>query len=483
MPRNFDHLICVDESAIDRDEHIIATFEIETVSGTTLEEVGSVVAYDPTIGTWDRTAGETESVIERYSGKFLLPLPAEHQQAGQIRIAIPTANIDPIEGGLPQLLAVLGAPYTLKPIKHIRLVNLDLPRDFIARLPGPKFGVEGILKRFGSALKRPLIAMMLKPRTGLSTDEYAAMALEALRGGVDIIFDDELMVSPDSSKLLQRVDRMVAVTQQAKHDTGEPKRYAANITSSIRYAIDIAARVQTAGADFLYLNPITMGLPALEMLATSDVIRVPILCCRSGYGMWTRGQDGLSFFVLLKLARWAGADAMHIGSIGGSLPHALIGDDGELRSRVSWLRQRVKEVRRTLPILSGGLHPGNVGWNITRLGSEAILQAGSGVLAHPDGARAGGTAIRTAVEQAVLGVPAYEAARQNPSLKVALEKWGYLDGAGIHSLMDLWQDKQATGQDRIVIQTQGGAVVLGDVNVSGGKFVGRDETLPAANEE
>lgn len=174
---------------------------------------------------------------------------------------------------------------------------------------------------------------------------------------------------------------------------------------------------------------------------------------------------------------------MHIGSIGGSLPHALIGDDGELRSRVSWLRQRVKEVRRTLPILSGGLHPGNVGWNITRLGSEAILQAGSGVLAHPDGARAGGTAIRTAVEQAVLGVPAYEAARQNPSLKVALEKWGYLDGAGIHSLMDLWQDKQATGQDRIVIQTQGGAVVLGDVNVSGGKFVGRDETLPAANEE
>jgi ribulose 1,5-bisphosphate carboxylase large subunit-like protein len=216
------YLICVDESAIDRDEHIIATYDVEVTSGTTLDRVAETIAFDPTIGTWSRVAGETDELIEMYSGKVLLPLPSESAQRGQVRIAIPAHNIDPIAGGIPHLLAVLGAPYTLKQIARIHLTNLDLPRSFTEYLPGPRFGIEGIRKVAGVPAPRPIIATMLKPRSGLPTANYAQEAYQALRGGVDIIFDDELLVSPASSPLFERVTQVKAAVKRVEQETGLP---------------------------------------------------------------------------------------------------------------------------------------------------------------------------------------------------------------------------------------------------------------------
>jgi ribulose 1,5-bisphosphate carboxylase large subunit-like protein len=470
--RDKSYLICVDESSIDRESHIIATYDVQVEEAATLDKVAETIAYDPTIGTWSTVGGETETVIENYSGKVLLPLPSENERRGRIRIAIPAHNIDPIAGGIPELMALLGAPYTLKQISRIHLVNIDFPPSFVASLPGPGFGIDGVRQAAGVAKVRPLIATMLKPRSGLTTAEYAIQALEALRGGVDVIFDDELLISPESSPLLERVAAVSKAAHRAETETGLPKRYAANITSSIRHARDIALKVQDLGADFLYLNPVAMGLSALEMLAADEEIHLPILCCRSSYGMLARGKNGLAYFVFLKMARLCGADGIHMGSIGGKLPHAIIGDDSELRSRVSWLRARIPGINRTMPIISGGMHPGSVEWNAGRLGGEIILQAGSGVIGHPDGPCAGGKAMRAAVQALLDGIPTHEAARSVPELETALRKWGYLDGQGIHTLDELWHGEHL--HSNVVIHTEGGAVVWGDVK-AGGDFVGRDQ--------
>lgn len=473
------YLICVDEGAIDRAEHIIATYDVEVAPGATLDKVAETIAFDPTIGTWSKVAGETDDLIEAYSGKVLLPLPSENAQRGQVRIAIPAHNIDPVAGGIPHLLAVLGAPYTLRQIARIHLVNLALPRSFTQHLPGPRFGVAGIRRAAGVPAPRPILATMLKPRSGLPTADYAEEAYQALRGGVDVIFDDELLVSPASSPLLERVAAVKAAAARAEQESGRPKRYAANITSSIRHARALALRVQELGADFLYLNPVAMGLSALELLAAEPQIERPIFCCRSGYGMLTRGKHGMAFFVFLKLARWCGADAIHLGSVGGQLPHAIVGDDSELRSRVAWLRARLPGVNPTMPIVSGGIHPGSVEWNLERLGSDIIVQAGSGVLGHPNGPAAGGRALWAAVEAAQADIPPYEAARTVPELAAALQQWGYLDGEGIHTL-DEFAEKPPVAPN-VVIYTEGGSVVVGDVH-AGRDFVGRDQTHTPSSE-
>jgi ribulose 1,5-bisphosphate carboxylase large subunit-like protein len=475
MPNDLSQIICVDECSLDREEHIIATFEVETKSGVTLEAVGQTIAFDPTIGTWSKTEGQTDEMVDLYSGKLLLPLPRDSQQKGQIRIAIPAHNIDPVLGGFPHLLAILGAPYTLKQIAHIRLINLDLPKAYTRQWPGPRFGVERISQQLGCG-SRPIIAMMLKPRVGHNSDSYARLAYEAFIGGVDMVMDDELMVSPAPSPLFERVEKVVASARRAAQETGLPKWYGANITSSIRYIEHTAVKVQELGADFLYVNPFVMGLTALEMLTTSQEVKVPILCCRSGYGMQTRGDDGISFFVLLKLSRWMGADGVHVGSIGGAMSHAIIGDDSELRSRVNWLRTRLREVKQSYPILSGGLQPGNVGINITRLGKDSIIQAGSGVQAHPEGPRAGGKAMRAAVDAAIGGTPIVDKAKQVPELRRAIEEWGYLDDKGFHKWSDLEPETKTPASPNYVINTQGGTVVLGNVDTQGGDFTGRDST-------
>lgn len=473
MRSDLSQIICVDESSLDREEHVIATFEIETKSGFTLETVGETIAFDPTIGTWSRTEGQTDKMVELYSGKLLLPLPRDSQRKGQIRIAIPAHNIDPVLGGFPHLLAILGAPYTLKSISHIRLINLDLPKAYTRQWPGPRFGVEGISQQL-DCNNRPIIAMMLKPRVGHDSNSYARLAYEAFLGGVDIVMDDELMVSPSPSPLFERVEKVMVSARRASQETGLPKWYGANITSSMRYIEKTAIKVQELEANFLYINPFVMGLTALEMLTTSQDVKVPILCCRSGYGMQTRGEDGISFFVLLKLSRWMGADGIHVGSIGGSQSHAIIGDDSELRSRVNWLRTRLRDVKQSYPILSGGLQPGNVGINISCLGKDVVIQAGSGVQAHPDGPRAGGKAMRAAVDATLESTPIVEKARQVPELRRAIEEWGYLDDTGMHKWSDMSPEKKSTEHPNYVINTHGGTVVLGNVDTQGGDFVGRD---------
>jgi ribulose 1,5-bisphosphate carboxylase large subunit-like protein len=181
----------------------------------------------------------------------------------------------------------------------------------------------------------------------------------------------------------------------------------------------------------------------------------------------------MAYFAFLRLARFCGADAIHVGSIGGKLPHAIIGDDSELKSRVSWLLARMSSIHRTMPIVSGGMHPGSVEWNVKRLGSDIILQAGSGVIGHPDGPYAGGKAMWAAVKAVVDNVPAYNAAREVPELETAFRKWGYLDRNGIHALDELWETPQVS-EPNVVIHTEGGAVIWGDVSARG-DFVGRDQ--------
>lgn len=422
-----DYLIFTDEECIDKEEYIIATFEVEVEEGFTLEEVSRTIAFDPTIGTWTPvTHVNQEVLLNEFSGKVLLPLPRGVSTHGRIRVAIPLSVMDPTMGGIPHLLAILGAPFGLKCFRTLRLANLQFPTPFVVAHPRPRFGLSGVYQRANSQLGRPLLSTMLKPRAGLNAQAYAHMAFEVLVGGVDIIFDDELMVSPRSAPFKERVPRVKDAVLQARECTGKMKLYAVNITSSIRNLHRVALQAKALGADMLYFNPLTVGFSGLEVLATSDEVDLPVLCCRSMHGVLHRGVNGIDKYVLLKLARLAGADGMHIGSISGKLPHRVVGDEGEISARARALTSKAKYLKRIVPILSGGMHPGNIEWNIRYTGPNIIIQAGSGVIGHPDGPRAGGKAMRDVVEGLLNGQTTLEATKKSRELQHALEKWGYI---------------------------------------------------------
>lgn len=423
-----DYVIFVEEECLDLEQHIIATYEVEAEAGSTLEEVSCTIARDPTIGTWAPVAEvDYDSLLTQYSGKVLLPLPRGGVRSGRIRVAIPLAVIDPALGGIPHLLALLGAPFGLKHIRTLRLANVQFPHAFTAAFSGPRFGLQGVYEKLGYPPTRPLLGTMLKPRSGLDCKSYAQMAFEALVGGMDIIFDDELMVSPQSARLEERVPRIKEAVLKASRQARCVKLYAANITSSLRNIGSTALRVKALGADMLYFNPLSTGFTGLEILATNDEIGLPILCCRSMHGVFHRGENGIDKYVLLKFARLAGADGMHVGSISGKLPHRLVGGEEEVRAHVLALTSKAKDLKPMIPILSGGMHPGNIEWNIKQTCPSVIIQAGSGVLGHPDGPRAGAKAMRDVVEGLTSGRSTLEVSKLSKELRRALEKWGYVD--------------------------------------------------------
>lgn len=430
-----DRYIFQEEECIDFNEYIITTFECEAEDKSTLEDACRTIAYDPTIGTWTTLADvDREGILTDYCGKVLLPLPTGDSNRGRVRIAFPVKNIDVSMGGIPHLLAILGAPFGLKIFKSLRLLNIQIPESFSASFPGPRFGLDGVYQLLAQEQNRPLLATMLKPRSGLDSTSYAKIAYEALIGGVDLIFDDELMVSPQSAPLEERVPIVDAAVQRAAEETGLRKYYAVNITSSLRQITPTALRAKELGADLLYFNPLTTGFSGLEILAENDELNIPILCCRSLQGVFHRGENGIDIYVLLKLARLAGADGMHIGSISGKLPHLIAGGEDEIKNRAMTLTSKSRSLRSMIPILSGGIHPGNVEWNLKHVGRKVILQAGSGVLGHPDGARAGGKAMRELVDGLMEGKSTVEISKNSEALFEALKKWGYVENGKVKSV-------------------------------------------------
>jgi 2,3-diketo-5-methylthiopentyl-1-phosphate enolase len=85
---------------------------------------------------------------------------------------------------------------------------------------------------------------MIKPCTGFSPLEGAALFAESARGGVDIIKDDELLGNPSFNPLRERVVAYRQAADQVYEETGHRALYCANITDRPERIMESAHRAQ-----------------------------------------------------------------------------------------------------------------------------------------------------------------------------------------------------------------------------------------------
>ncbi len=101
-------------------------------------------------------------------------------------------------------------------------------------------------------------------------------------------------------------------------------------------------------------------------------------------------------------------------------------------SRLQYLRTAQQlslprpHLKPAMPVIGGGVHPGTVDRFVGELGSDIVLGVGGAIQGHPDGAAAGVRAMRQAVDAALAGVTAEDAASDHSELATALELWGTL---------------------------------------------------------
>jgi ribulose-bisphosphate carboxylase large chain len=138
------------------------------------------------------------------------------------------------------------------------------------------------------------------------------------------------------------------------------------------------------------------------------------------HGVFDRNpKQGIAMIVLAKLVRLAGGDQLHTGTAAGKME-----DTGKAVKEINtFLRSNWFGLKTILPVASGGIHPGIVPNNIDALGKDILIQAGGGIHGHPEGTKAGATAMRQAVEASMRNIPLEEYSKTHKELAMALAKW------------------------------------------------------------
>ena len=399
---------------------LIATYYFRTKDGVDASYAANAIREEQTTGTWtslstvnDKTAyvhdldGSVEDLVELPDGGYLT------------RICFPHEIFE--KGNIPQYLSVIaGNLFGLGKLEAVRLLDIDLPENLCGC--GPKFGIEGVRKIVGTEVScRPHIGTIIKPKVGLNPKDTAQVAYEAALGGLDLIKDDETLTNQTFCPLFERLEAVMDALDRAKDETGKQVLYAVNVTTGGDRIVELAHKAVSAGANMLMVDVLTAGFSAIQALAEDPAINVPIHVHRTMHGALTRNpHHGIAMRPIAKLVRSAGGDQLHTGSVSGKMGSKageVLADNIEITKPLSYLKP-------VFPVSSGGLHPGKVAAEISKLGTDIILQAGGGIHGHPEGTTAGTRAMLQAAEAAVLGIPAREYSLSHPELAAALAKWG-----------------------------------------------------------
>jgi len=407
------------------DGYLIATYLFHSTTSDILK-VTTAAAADQTTGTWIDIPGETDELLHKYGGRVLniWEIPdiefANSKQDNHrdyiFQIAYPWRNIG---GQIPMLLTTAFGNISM--IGDIKLLDLSFPKELVARLPGPRFGIAGI-RELLNIPQRPLLNTMIKPAIGLSPEQGAALLYQVAVGGADIIKDDEVLGDSDFSPILKRVELYMEQLRRAEQETGERKLYAVNVTDEPERCIRKAEAAVDNGANAIMVNYLPAGIGTVSSLARNPKINVPILAHLDfGGAFYASARHGISSTLLYgKLARLAGVDMLCIPSAYGKFGLAF----RKYIQIVLKLRGILYDKRKTFPIIGGQMRPGRLPRLFDDVGADLIIGAGGAVYAHPLGPTAGAKAFRQGIDLMMKQGRLDDEANDYAELKAAIELWG-----------------------------------------------------------
>ena len=385
---------------------VIAKYRVET--DLPIEKAAEAIAAEQSTGTWtdverEKLASDLSARVVRAEGNFAY-------------VAFPEELFEP--GNMPQYLSVVaGNLFGLGDLKKVRLLDVIFPQSLVSAHKGPRFGIKEARKILG-VFDRPLVGTIIKPKVGLSPKETAEVAGQAVRGGLDLIKDDETLTDQSFCPMDERVEAVMAELSKVEEETGKKAFYAVNVTSGAEEILGRAEEVIDRGANMVMVDVLTSGFSALEVLSRG--VKVPVHVHRTMHGAFTRDRShGISMIPISRLVRMAGGTNLHTGSYLGK----MAGDREENDRCRDALRDEWYGLSPVFPVASGGVHPGNVRPNLEGYGTDCIVQAGGGVHGHPWGTTGGAKAMVQAVEAWIAGVSEEVYARSHKELEAALKLW------------------------------------------------------------
>lgn len=411
---------------------VVASYDIETPVGLT--HAAAVLAGEQSTGTFVRLAAETDELRKRSAATVesvtqtdvtkspSLPCrkTGDTFERGLVTISWPIENIGL---SLPTLLStVAGNLFELAELSAIRLVDIDLPAAFPSQHPGPQFGANGT-RRVMNDHKGPLIGTIVKPSVGLNPAETADLIKTLVEAGIDFIKDDELQANGTYCSFDERMNAVMKVINEHADKTGKKVLYAMNITDEIDQMWRNLDSMQKAGANCAMVCMQSVGLTGLR--AVRDRSTFPIHGHRAGWGLMSRSPDiGISFNVMQKLWRLAGADHLHVNGLANKFTES----DDIVAQAAQCVQQPISSSggpdHLAMPVYSSGQTIWQVAPASKILGNEDFIYcAGGGIMSHPNGAACGVESLRQAAEAARNGIALEDFAEPGTPLDKAIQTY------------------------------------------------------------
>ncbi len=408
---------------------LVCQFKVQPARGYSLEEIGSIIAGESSVGTWTDIQTMNPRIGKTLSPKVFFIDKDEKR----IRIAYPIELFE--LGNLPGVLSSVGGNiYGMSSVKGLFWEDVTLPKILLHSFLGPQFGIKGIRKYLG-VRSRPLVGTIVKPKVGLNSDEHAIVAYDAWLGGCDIVKDDENLTSQNFNRFKERFMKTIKKCKEAEEITGEKKVYLINCTAPADEMLKRIKFVEHNGGNYIMLDILTLGWSALQW--ARKITKLPIHAHRAGHAMFDRMENdvigfGMSMEVIAQLARMVGVDTLHIGAVYGKMQgpkDEVLHIEDEMESDFTErtkenLKQNWYGMKKVFGVASGGVYPGTVAHIMKAMGKDVVIQAGGGIHGHPHGTLYGARAMRQAVDATLEKKTLKQYARDHPELKQALEKWG-----------------------------------------------------------
>jgi ribulose-bisphosphate carboxylase large chain len=403
-------------------DELVCTFRLEQDPKVKFDWAAGALAAESSIGTWDPGL-TTMTGEERQYGARVIKLDETKKLAW---IAYPRGLFE--DGNLPQLLSsIVGNVYGLREVTKLRFMDIEMPASYVRSFQGPQIGLEGVAKLTGTLKERPLLGTIVKPKLGLSSDNWAKAAYAAWKGGVDFVKDDENLTNMTFNGFYDRARKVVAAKKKAEHETGEKKLYFCNVSapvSEMKKRTDFLTG--ELGNEYIMIDVLTVGWSAVqEMRDHLQGKSIGIHAHRAMHGAFSRLEDhGIDMLPISKWARMAGADNLHAGTLGAGKMF-VEGGKSHARAIYEFLRSDWHGVKKTIPVASGGMHPGVLSIVWDAIGDAGFAAtAGGGVHGNPLGSEAGARGFRQAVEAYQKGLSVEEYAKTHEELAAALKRWG-----------------------------------------------------------
>lgn len=360
-----------DRTASSRESQVVLATYAVTCSSFEVEKVAQEIAYEQTVEVSPELV-TSRVILEEIVGRIesIEPVPGM-RESYSVRVAY---QVHLAGGQLPQLLNLIYGNISMK--SQIRLIDLQLPEEFLTNFAGPRFGIDELRRQLG-VYGRPLLATALKPR-GSTPQDLARMASLFAAGGGDLVKDDHNLIDPSLRDFENRITLIEREVQRANAASGRACLYLPNLIlrdEELEPACEILLKHGIRGA---LVSPSVIGIERTRALSRKYPLFLMAHPTMTGAYFHDR-THGIAPGVLLgTLFRLIGADAAIFPNAGGRFTFSEEDCDEICR----YLRDPLGKLNPAIPTPAGGMRWDNIPTMAEQFGEETIYLIGSALISH-----------------------------------------------------------------------------------------------------